>query len=371
MCYEVFNRSAAQAYLQAIRREKRERDEGRGAPEESAGATITSQRVVHQKESILSQIDWVALQQKGRELFKKYWKWLVVGVTVVTAWALLDLLFSASLWYDLLGKKFRYAYSDPKGMQYLVGIKQNVKVWSERQGRLDTPMETRFTDEMGNVLFERNTDKKNPAVRVKVREWIQILKDDIGSASRGIPLNHPTLAGGKILLGKNGEIQERHHSNSSRLGKSLVFLTPRFPKGSLKQGKTWTENIEWVDDFGGWTIRWSGVLRSQLGELKPCHPSMCAEIRTIADIKAQLKGAPEWARGSTSGAQGQASGRGTIQFDASNKRLAGHNFSYQGQVLIPVRSLEIIPMELRVGRRVRGPGVIVINLDNSISIQKN
>src|SRR5258708_6609679 len=177
-------------------------------------------------------VDWQGIFQHGVSLIQRYWKWLAGAVAFVTLWFLLSFLLSASLWYHLFGKKLRYAYSDQTTSQYLVGFKQKIKIWSERQGRLDTPIEDQNIDEMGNVVFEKVPGKQSRSAYVHSREWIQILNDSAGSTSHMIPKRHPSLAGGRIILDKKGLVQERRYALSPRMGKSLPFLAPRFPKRS-------------------------------------------------------------------------------------------------------------------------------------------
>ncbi len=362
MCYEVFNRSAAQAYLQAIRRER-----GQANPEEEEPrVTIISQRVVGSSPSFWERVDWKGLREQGLATLKQYWKWPALGALVMGAWMLISALLSANLWYHLLGTKLRSAYLEKRPLTYLVGMKQNIKVWSERSGRLDTPMERRSTDEMGTVIIKKLPGKRNYTAKVIVREWIQILNDDAGSSSRTIPKDHPSLASGRIVLDPRGGILERRAGNSPRLGKALTFMAAKFPTRSLRLGDTWKEYVEWVDDYEGWQIVWRGSLQWTLGELVPCENAHCAQLSSIAELQPTLRRVPSWARGLTQRVTGKATAQGRAQFGTSQKRLSANHLAYQGLLRIPISKLERIPMELRVGRRVKGAGEILIYLDNKV-----
>jgi hypothetical protein len=367
MCYEVFNRSAAQAYLHAVQRERREKESPREEPE----VVIRSEHVVREAKAAMTKVDWRELAENIASAFRKYWKILVYGAGLVAFWMLLSFLFSASLWYHLFGKKFLYAFSAKTPAQYLVSMKENVKIWSERQGRLDTPMEEFKTDEIGNVLFQKTTNKPLPSVQVRAREWIQISGDTAGTISHAIPKNNPSLAAARILFDKKGRVLERRYTASPRLAKGLPFLTPKFPKKSLRHGHTWDEEIAWLDVYDDWKIYWVGTLHWTLGELEPCAENTCAKLTYTADLKPRLHGGPSWAHGVVHGIEGQSSAEGQAFFDASHKRLVGNSFSYEGMLRIPIARLERIPWELRIGRGVRGPGAIAIRFENKIDVHKN
>ncbi len=365
-CYEVFNRSAAQAYLQSVRRERRQRE---GDPEEPE-VTIQSQRFVDE-EAKWQKLDVNKTFHQGMGMVKRYWVWPVVLVALIGGWMALSFLVSAELWYSLMGKKLHYFYPEKTALTYLVGMKQNTKIWSERDGRLDTPIEKRYTDEMGTVSIEKVPGKKNFSAKASAKEWIQILNEEAGSSSRSIPKKHPTLSGGRIIFDKTGMVLERRVSYSPRLGKSLTFIAPKFPKGAQKAGDTWNESIEWLDDYSGWKIAWRGKLQWSMGGIFPCQGKHCAQLLSVGDLRPVLRGVPDWARGITKKIDGKASATGRAQFDSSRKQLAANFLSYEGLVRIPITKLQNIPMDLRVGRRVKGPGEIVIYLDNKIEIRKN
>ena len=98
-------------------------------------------------------LDWSGLADTSSLLIKALQSSAFDRRGVILLWMVASFLFSASLWYHLFGKKLVYAFPDKAPAQYLIGINQNVKSWSERQGRLDTPMEESKIDEMGNVLL--------------------------------------------------------------------------------------------------------------------------------------------------------------------------------------------------------------------------
>ncbi len=370
MCYEVFNRSAAQNYLHAVKRERRLQEDPPPEPE----AVIQTQHVLKEVKAAATTIDWRSLFDQSVSLFKRSRKALTVTAGLVGLWIVLSYLFSAGLWYHLLGKKFVYSFSEKVPVQYLVGMKTIVKSWSERHGQLDTPMEHYKVDEIGNVLLEKNKSSaksKHTIVVARTKEWIQIFNDAGAPMSRSIFKKHPSLAEARLVLDKKGVILERRYALSPRLAKSVPFLAPSFPAGRLRHGRQWTENVEWLDVYNDWQIRWTGTLHWSLGELEPCGKETCAKLAYTAELEPHLRSGPGWASGAVHRADATASGEGEALFDAAHKRLVSNTFSYDGLLRIPIDNLARIPHELRIGRRVKGPGEIVLRFENKIDIHKN
>ena len=56
MCYEVFNRSAAQAYLHAVKRERLEKEGGHEEPE----AVIRSEHVLREAKAAVAKVELLA-----------------------------------------------------------------------------------------------------------------------------------------------------------------------------------------------------------------------------------------------------------------------------------------------------------------------
>src|SRR5258706_2840602 len=118
MCYEVFNRSAAQAYLHAVKRERRLKEDPPPEPE----AFIKTEHVLEEVKARASAIDWQSLFDRFVSLFKRSRKALGIAAGLAMAWIMVSYLFSAGLWYHHIGKKFVYAFSQKTPTTYLVGI---------------------------------------------------------------------------------------------------------------------------------------------------------------------------------------------------------------------------------------------------------
>jgi hypothetical protein len=369
MCYEVFNRSAAQAYLHSVKRERREKE---GVPEEPE-AVIHTQHVVEEIKAAAARVDWSGLGHETTSFLKKFQKVIWIPLGLVAAWLLLSFLFSASLWYHLFGKKFTYVYSTKSPTAYMVAFKSNVKSWSERRGRLDTPLEEYRTDEIGNLLLQKKRDmsKTRSIVGARAREWIQIQNDAAGSRSHSISKKHPSLAEGRLAFSPKGALLERRYALTPRMGKSLPFLSPRFPIDSLRHGRQWTEEIEWLDVYNDWQIDWTAKLLWTVGELEPCRDGTCAKLTYTAELTPHLKGGPSWVHGGVRRLEASTTAEGQALFDPSHRRLVANTFTYDGLLRIPIDTLARIPWDLRIGHGVKAPGEILIRFENKIDIQKN
>jgi hypothetical protein len=328
----------------------------------------------------LKSVDWEGLRKWLLSLLKRSRPILLIGAGLIVFWAMVSFLFSPALWYHLMGKKLSYAFPAGGASAFRVGVTEKIRSWSERDGRLDTPLEEFQVEELGNVFFEpeKNPAKNQTSVRLRVKEWIQIVHDAKRPStsgiplSRTIPLNHPSLADAHLVLDKKGFLVERRAPATLRTGKVLSFLTPAFPARRMRRGETWTERVGWTDIFNDWKIHWAGTLRWTAGELEPCGEGNCIRLTYQAEVQPQLWSSPAWAAKAVRSIEPQISTEGVALFDAAHKRLASNTFSYDGILHIPIRDLGRIPRELRVGRRVKKtPGKIVIRFENKLDLHKN
>jgi hypothetical protein len=369
----VFNRSAAESYLHAVKRERLKTEELQ------APAPVT-RGTLDQLLDVLKSMDWAGLWKQLLSFLKKLRPVLLIGAGVVVFWVIISFLFSAALWYHLLGKKLSYAFPAKTSPAFMVGMNEKIRSWSERGGRLDTPLEEFQVEELGNVYFEpeHSPAKNKMAARLRVKEWIQIMHDEKQLStsgiplSRTIPLNHPSLADTHFTFDKKGFLTERRASATIRTGKIASFLTPAFPAHRIRRGEIWSERVEWTDIFNDWKIHWVGTLRWTAGELEACSEGNCIRLTYQADLHPQLWAEPSWAAKAVRHIEPQISTEGVAFFDAAHKRLASNTFSYDGILRIPIQDLGRIPYELRVGRRVRKtPGDIVIRFENKIDLSRN
>ena len=352
MCYEVFNRSAAQTYLHAVKRENR-RESGEV---DAAPVVKETKKVVAETFTAVEKIDWRAVWASLASFIKRSRVFLLLIAGIVAAWMLVGFLTSPSLWYHLFGKKLIYAYSTRAPNQYLVGFTQGIKTWSELSGRLDTPMEEYKVEELGNVLFEKKKSggQKRQTVALRIKEWIQ------SAARRAWHLEpHPSFKSSLarrrqpwcwIKMGRSWNGIRSHRRAWPR---DLFFLAPKLPAGRLRRGQTWTEPVEWVDVYNDWKIYWTGTLLWTLGDLEPCSEGTCMNLTSQADF---VRGSGPRRPGPRTRSRPfrPKSRRRARRFLTSNTNvLCPNHFSYEGLLRIPITNLGRIPRALRIGRRVK------------------
>jgi len=369
MCYEVFHRSASQAYMRAVHNIKRQERQSL-----TPKVTPRSPGLIDGAAELFRQIDWIAVQKRSIPFLKRARTFLAAVAALAVCYWLLGSLLDLNPWYHTFGKNLRYAFSSKSPSPYMISLTQDIKIWSECQGRLDTPMQSFKVEEIANVLFEKlpADQKQRQEVALKSREWIQFLHGAAGSSSQALSPDNPSIADVRLVFDKAGTLKERRYKLSPRLAKGSVFLTPRFPKERQRAGRTWTESVEWLDAYGDWKVDWSGTLHWTLGDLEACGDDTCAHLTYQADLHPRLVSAPAWAAGALGPLHGQAETTGVTLFDASHKRLVSNTFSYAGTLHAPISDLGRIPRALRVGRRVKGvAGEIVIQLQNKIDTHRN
>src|SRR5438132_1437629 len=92
MCHEVFNRSAAQSYLHAVKRERRQTE---GIPEEPPSA-IQGQWIAEEAQATL-----VSLLKRPKAV-------MLIGGGLLVLWMVAPFLSNSGASYHLFGKKFVY-----------------------------------------------------------------------------------------------------------------------------------------------------------------------------------------------------------------------------------------------------------------------
>ncbi len=371
LCYEVLNRSAADAYLRGIQRERlqAQRQNERSNRIKGLGDMLSDAG------EVAKQVDWRGISSGGMSLARRYRKGLAWALAALALVAAVYWMHSSPFLQNLVGYRLEYRFSRKKPIKFLVEFENQGKSWSERQGHLDTPLPSWHITQLGNVMLQtvkEDSQKGETRVGIRPQEWIEIAYHDDQGQSRSIPLDHPSVAPASVLLDRHGTVRQRDASPSVRLGKSVQFLMPAFPKGAMRRGRHWSEPVQWVESFGDWRIAWSGELDWTLLNEELCGADACAHLLYHARVQPQLRQVPDWAKGHVGGARYDGSAEGDALFDSSREQLFANSFKQHGLLRIPITDLGRIPYELRVGRRVKDvPGEIVMQLTNRIDIRKN
>jgi hypothetical protein len=380
MCYEVFNRSAADAYLRQVRRDRlmREKEEG---PSETKDPALppadlkNSLRVLQEK---LPPIDWERLAQQAKAIGKHYLRPALWTVGILGMVFAANTLRSPAIWYGIFGYRPQYSFSGRGPVRYLSSYTTEFKSWSERLGSqaVDTPLQEFRLDEFGNLSLEKSQleAKRIWALTARPVEWLIIRREHGASAAKSqmLSLRHGSLAGGRIFFNRKGTILRRDYPLTVRMGRSLNFAVPALPAKRLREGRSWTDTMVWVEAMGDWRVRWQGKVTWTLQEFVSEGNDKTVRISGEGALRPQLLDGPVWAAGGLK----QAFFKGppahfTLVFDRQQNIVLANTVIYSGTMMVPIHDLASIPWSLRIGRRVRGPGRLVLNFKNRIDLRQN
>ena len=139
MCYEVFNRSAADRYIHAQKRARLKRGEPDPSPppaaSENPGATYTPvDRILSES---LPKIDWGAFLKRwvGRlqNIARPHAREIGLGTAFVSLVLLVMYFTSPAKRLQMFGDRMGYTFPPPKtSVAYLVSFHTELKSWSER-----------------------------------------------------------------------------------------------------------------------------------------------------------------------------------------------------------------------------------------------
>jgi hypothetical protein len=373
MCYEVFNRSAADRYLHA---QKRARMKEGYVPEGAAPIT----RVITKTLNLPS----VDLAGAARRVFEKvrvavlpFKKEIGLSAGIIALGVLVVYFSSPTQRMQIFGSRLTYVFSTQQPTPYLVTMHTEIKSWSERGGRLDTPLETYQKDEMGNVLLSAKKDQKTQIIEIRAREWIV---DQDGRVSQNLALTHPTLKISDKLLDRRGRLIKDKINYAARTGRVFNFLVPRLPDGAKRVGSRWQEPVEWVQAIGDWKILWKGRLNWTITGFETEKYLPCVHLAYQPEVTPFLWDAPAWAHGVVKQVRFAGEWKGEAMFDPGKRQIYANQLSQEGTLTLPIADIYRIPEELRVGRMPRHrfgrrpdgePGTIVIQIKDKLDAHKS
>jgi hypothetical protein len=378
MCYEPFNKSAADRYLHAQRRIIRDRN-----AEESGESSGILNRAMDAPAKILSEtarVDWGEIGKHAANhsarTVRRYAKEIGMAAAIILIGVLVVVYSSPAKRLQMFGGRFRYDFPARVKLVYLVTSHLDFKSWSERMARLDTPLGEIHKDEIGQIDVRRLPGKKH-AVLLRPKEWII---NQEGQVSQNIPLNHPSLAGlSEATLNRFGRIVDRTPNYSTRLGHTAGFILPRWPSSLTRPGDQWTEPAEWVEAFGEWKILWKGQLHWQMQGLESYEGVTSLHLTYRADLTPHLWESPAWTHGAVRGINYSGTFQGDVYFDTRRHQVFTNEVNHDGSLTISISDIYRIPSELRVGRaphermgrqRTAQPGILVLHLNEKFAIHR-
>jgi len=245
----------------------------------------------------------------------------------------------------------QYSFSKNNPPRYLLGFRSELNSWSERGGRLDTPLITMTRDEMGNAETRvESAPKGGHKIVFQPQEWII---NESGGLSQPIPLNHPSLKPAGMILNARGRIVSRINGNTTRMGRCLNFIAPNWPAGTQRPGAKWDEPTEWVEMIGDWKIIWKGKLHWKVAGVQRWESTSCLHLTYTADVKPSIAQIPGWAKGGLGTPTYSGTGSGDACFDRKANQIEANNFIQEGVISIPIDNVYRIPPDIRVGRTPR------------------
>jgi hypothetical protein len=385
MCYEPFNKSAADRYIHAQRRARRDelRDSGTPSPDlDMSRSDNVPIRILQETEHF----DWAGLTRQIIKFFKfatrsvlQYRKELGLASAIIFLGVLTIFYLSPTNRLQMFGGRFRYSFPAKKRPDYLVMTHLDLKSWSERQSRLDTPLGTQEKNEIGHIVITPAPAKsKKRWVLLQARDWII---NQSGVISQTLPMSHPSLAGiSKATFDKSGVLIDFPDNYSSRLGRLSKLVIPQFPTESVRPGDQWDESVEWVQAIDDWKVLWKGQLHWESRGLSSREGKSCMELAYRAEMTPHLWETPAWARGAVHGLHFSGTSTGRACFDTRAHQLLSNDLATEGALRMELKDIYRIPIEMRVGREPRrrwghrasaAPGTLILDIHEKLDVHRS
>ncbi len=362
MCYEVFSRSAAESYLRTMHRDRL------AAQKKEASERIMAPAAASLK-NWFKNVDWGQLTEPLSIWARANRRLVLAAIGVLAAGIFWTTWTSAHLGLRLVGTRFHYIFNKQKSLYILVGMKSELREWSEYRAQIDTEMSEISLDEIGTLRLKKESETR---VLVEPTQWWLETRRNGNRESHIIPLSSPTLLPGHILLSSRGTVLQRHYGLNSRLAQSIPFMAPILPAHFLHLHDHWGEHIEWIEMLGDWKVHWVAKLDWTLAGEISYGQYNCDQLLYTATLTPQILAGPSWGSFALQNATFDiGTVQGVAEFDHHAGELLANTFSYSGQLRIPTNDLGAIPMEQRIGRSVHHlPGEIVVKFSNTINVRK-
>jgi hypothetical protein len=377
LCQEVFNKSAADRYLHAQRRYLRDQGHKPQPQPEPAEVDFTPvTRILKERVKINWGAHWARVRDWLQRMIVAYPKELAVAGGIILIGFAVLFFTSPAQRLVIFGRRMEYRFPANVPAGYLVGIHSEIKRWSERDQRLDTPLGIQAGEEIGNVkIMPAKRQRRLQKLVLQAREWITTQR---GSLPQTIPTTHASLKPSTITLDRRGRIQDRTRG-SFRIGRLTPFILPMWPSKNLRTGAEWDEPVEWISAYGDWKIYWRGRLHWRLDGTTSVGGSIGLQLTYDARIAPSLWEAPSWAVGQVRRLNFTGTHRGQAVFNTRTHQLDRNDFTQDGALTFTISDLYRIPRDVRVGRTPRyrhgssrsQPGVLIFQIKDTIDIRKS
>ncbi len=286
--------------------------------------------------------------------------------------------FSPMTRLELYGVRLFHHVATKAPATFLFGWESVLESRTEQGGRMDTPLINATMNEVSSLLVERERGASaQDILHVQPKEWIKSIKNALDFKNETVPLNHPSIAEGRVRVDKQGTLIERagdgpgiHEVPFWRMSRALQFLFPAFPKGSLRKEATWTDHVEWTDTISEWRIGWKADLRWVVKDFEIVYEKPCARLVYEATLTPRILQEPVWVGGAGKTIQYNVQGSGEVLYSIKEKSLISNTFDYTGTLMIPIPDLELVPDTQRVGDvLIMGKGDVVLKFKNKLDVR--
>lgn len=374
MCYEILMHDASRQYRQAAHQLRRTRQK---EAEQSSGPSFSKELA-----EAIQALPWKAGIRTLKDFFIQNRQGFLMGGGLIVAGVGLSIYCSPLTRLHLYGTRLEYRLPKQPTLRYLVGLHTDMQIWTERAAEIGLRVSSMQSDETGSVTMRlTSATRERQILAVNPQEWIALERIGETLHSQRIPVGHPSLAPGKVLLDRHGEVIRRIGTQSTRLGRSLLFMMPAWPQGTKRAGRRWEEPIQWVEPLGDWKIFWRGKLRWMVEDFESCNEASCIRLTYQADLTPAIWESPGWAQGLVRSVHYSGNNHGEALFSNRERRLLSNNYWEEGTLTVGLTDIERAPIENRVGSgRLRKhfprhvpakvPGDLSIRLKNRLEIQK-
>lgn len=381
MCYEVFNKSAADRYLHAQKRARRDREQEEGAVQTELSPAGTP-HVEHSELQILNEsrrgFPGLELLQSIPPFFQRHWKLFAQMVGLALLGFVILHLTSSETRLAVFGDRLEYAFPANASLPYLVTLRTELKSWSEVDDRLDTPLPPAQRDEIGTLVMKASPPKKRAQyVVLQPKEWIVTRS---GYQTQNIPLSHASLKPLQATLKYHGSLLSREGKTTTRIGRASAFLLPAFPPGRRRPGDAWEEPVDWVDSIGDWAVRWTGKIRWEMASFEMRDRAPAVRLIYRMNVRPSFVGVPDWAKQGIGKPVFEGMTFGDAYFDLKRHKMISNDFDQTGTLRFSIDNVYRIPADQRVGRAPRKrwgrpapsqSGVIILQIKNKYGVHKS
>lgn len=180
------------------------------------------------------------------------------------------------------GASFRHQSLTTLSKDYAVDVNTNVREADKSW----------HWEDVATLNFDRaHTTDQAIACNVQIKRW--------GRVQTGLRHPRQMLEGtaradrkARIFMDAKGFLRGREYSETSWLAHIIDFVVPDWPPGGHRYGETWDEPVQWKENFGPWTVLWSGTLHWRVDGFLRSRDGAQAHLLYTATVVPQITETP-------------------------------------------------------------------------------